>query len=82
MACHLWRRKASIWANSGLLSIETLGTNLSEILINSNIFCHENSFENVIWEMVAILSRAQKNVLNTTSKNYCSLPVYVSCQDR
>ena len=47
-----------------MLLIGTLGTNFSEILINTfilqlYIFIQENAFENVIWKMVAILSRPQ-----------------------
>ena len=33
MACRLDRRQAIIWTNAGILLIETLGTNFSEILI-------------------------------------------------
>ena len=49
-----------IWTNAGLLLIGPLGTNFSQIVFrNSNIFIQENAFENVIWEMSAILSQPQ-----------------------
>ena len=51
------RCQAIIWTNAGILLIGHLETNFSEIFtINTYIFSHENAFENVIWEMVAILS--------------------------
>ena len=54
------RRQAIIWTSAGILLIGTLGTNFSEILRrNSYIFIQENSFENVVCEMAAILSRPQ-----------------------
>ena len=52
------RRQAIIWTNAELLFIGPLGTKFSEILIeNSYIFIQENTFENVVCEMAAILSR-------------------------
>ena len=54
------RHQAIIWTNAGLLLIGPLGTNFSENLYwNSYIFIQENAFENVVWEMSAILSRPQ-----------------------
>ena len=53
------QRQAIIWTNAAILLIQTLGTNFSEILRNAYIFIQENTFENVISEMVAILSRPQ-----------------------
>ena len=50
MACRL---QAIIWTNAWILLIGLLGTNFSEI------FIHENAFENVVCEMAAILSRPQ-----------------------
>ena len=52
------RRQAITWTNAGFLSIGTLGTNLSEIW-NTNIFNHENAFESIVCEMVAILFRGR-----------------------
>ena len=51
------RRKAIIWTNAGILSIWTLGTNVSEILSETHIFIQENAFEYVVCEIAAILSR-------------------------
>ena len=53
----LWpgRRQAIIWTNAGILLIEPLGTNFSEILIGIQIF----SFKKMRWKMAAILSRPQ-----------------------
>ena len=54
------RRQAIIWANAGILLIGPLGTNLSEILIEIYTFSlKKNAFENVVWEMAAILFRPQ-----------------------
>ena len=56
MAC----RQAIIWNNAGILLIEPLGTNFSEILIEIYTFSiQENAFENVVWKLAAILSRLQ-----------------------
>ena len=43
----------------GLLLIEPLGKNFSEVLIETHIFIKENAFENVVWKMSAILSLPQ-----------------------
>ena len=62
------RRQAIIWTNDRILLIGTLGTNINEILSeihifnlkrNSHIFIQENTFENIVYEMAAILSRPQ-----------------------
>ena len=54
------RRQAIIWTNAGILLIGLLGTNFSEIFNrSSNIFFQENAFENVVWNIAAILSRPQ-----------------------
>ena len=54
------RRQAIIWTNVGILSIEYLGTNISEILIKIRSFSlKEKAFENVVRKMGAILSRPQ-----------------------
>ena len=56
------RRQAMIWTNAGILLVWPLGTNYSEILIEIHlfsIFIKENTFENVVCEMSAILSRPQ-----------------------
>ena len=44
-------RQATVWTNAGLLLIGPLGTNFGE---NSYIIVQENSFENVVCEIVAI----------------------------
>ena len=41
------RHQAITWTNAGLLSIGPLGTNLSEILIEINIFSLQMSIANV-----------------------------------
>ena len=51
------RRKAIIWTNAGILLIGLLGTNFSEISIESYIFSLKNAFENVVWKTAAISSR-------------------------
>ena len=51
--------QAIILTNVGILLIGALGTKFSEILIESYIFIQENEFENVVWQMLAILSRPQ-----------------------
>ena len=54
------RRQAIIWTNAGILLIGPLGTNFSEIFNwNSNIFIEDNTFENVVCEMLLISSRPQ-----------------------
>ena len=55
------RCQAFIWTNAAILLIGLLGTNFSEILINSYIFKNfqENTFENVVWKMATILSQPQ-----------------------
>ena len=51
------QHQAIIWTNAGILLIEPLGTNFSEILVkNSYIFIQENAFEKVLCIMAAILS--------------------------
>ena len=52
------RYQAIIWTIAGLLLIEPLGTNFSEILIkNIKLFIHENAPEHIVCETAAILSR-------------------------
>ena len=53
------RRQAIIWTNDVILWIRPLGTNFSEILIDSNILIQENAFECVVCETATILSRPQ-----------------------
>ena len=54
------RRQAIFWTNAEILSIGPLGTNFSENFNrNSNIFIPENTFESVVCETAAILSRPQ-----------------------
>ena len=48
------RRQAIIWTSAGILLIEPLGTNFSEILIGIQTFSFKkNAFENVVWKMAA-----------------------------
>ena len=55
------RRQAIIWTNTGILLIGPLRTNFNEDFnLNSNIFIQENTFESVVCEMAAILSRPQR----------------------
>ena len=54
------RRKAIILSNTGILLIESLGTNFSDILIAIQAYSFEqNALGNVIDEMAFILSRTQ-----------------------
>ena len=53
------RHQAIIWTNARILLIGLLGTDLSEINRNSNIFVQENPFENVVWKKAAVFSRPQ-----------------------
>ena len=54
------RRQAIIWTSAGILLFWTLGNKLQwNFNRNSNIFIHENAFENVVCEMASILSRLQ-----------------------
>ena len=50
------RRQVIFWTNVGMLSIEPLGTNFSEILIE----IQENAFKYVVKKMAAILSWLQR----------------------
>ena len=58
MACCLFGTKPLLEPMLTLL-IEPLGTNFSEIQIKTKFFIHENAFENVVFEMAAILSRGR-----------------------
>ena len=54
------QRQAIIQTNAGLLSVAPLGTNLSEILIkNTKRFIDKNASENIVCEMMAILSKGR-----------------------
>ena len=54
------QHQAIVWTNAGILLIQTLGTNFSEIRKqNSYIFIQEKAFENVVCEMVPVLSQPQ-----------------------
>ena len=54
------RRQAIIRTNAGILLIGPRGTNFSDILIDIYTFLiQENSFENFVWKMAAILSWPQ-----------------------
>ena len=48
--------QAVIWHSAGIVLIRTLGTNFSEMLSKIHLFLiEENAFENVFYEMMAIL---------------------------
>ena len=68
MACRLFGAKPLSKPMLGLWSIRSSGTNFSEIWTNTNIFIHENAFENIVCEMAAILSRGRW-------VNFRSLPI-------
>ena len=52
-------RDKHIWQVNGLLLIQTLGTNFGGILSEINAFFFpEAAFENVVCDMLAILSRS------------------------
>ena len=53
------KRQAIIWTNTGLSLTGPLGKYFNEIYKIRPIFIVENPFENVIWKMLAILSRPQ-----------------------
>ena len=53
MVCHL--ANANEPKPAGILLIGPLGTNFSGIVIEIYIFFQENAFENVVWQMAAIL---------------------------
>ena len=57
----LGRSQAIIWTSAWILLIGSLGTNFSEILIKIHAFSfiQENTLENVVWKMSAILSQPQ-----------------------
>ena len=52
------RRQAIIWTDAGILLIRILATNVSEIFSEINTFSFKNTFDNVVWEMAALLTRA------------------------
>ena len=56
-------RQAIISTDAGLLSGGPLWTNFSEMSLNvnqnTNLLYHENAFETIVCEIVAILSRAR-----------------------
>ena len=65
------RHQTIIWTNGGILLICTLG-NLKR---NSYTYIQENEFDNVVSEMVAILSRPQYVKVNMTQEFcICVLP--------
>ena len=53
------RRQAITWTNAGILLIETLGTNFSDILIGIKIFSFKKMRLKNVCEMGSILSRPQ-----------------------
>ena len=51
-------RQAIIFTSAGLLLIQNAGTNFRKILIEIHTFSsRENAFENIVYEIAAILSR-------------------------
>ena len=64
-------QQSIIWNNAGILLIEFLGENFSEILIKFHIFLiKENALQNIVCEMVAIFSQPQC-VNRYIEKSYC-----------
>ena len=61
MARRLTGTKSMIWTITGILLIGPSGTNKLNWNLNRNswIFIRENTIENVVWEIMAILSRHQ-----------------------
>ena len=59
MACRLNGAKPLSEPNAGILLIEPLDKNFSEILIQIYIFIQENVFENIVWKVASIFSRPQ-----------------------
>ena len=60
MACHQAGAQGLSDTNNGILLIGPLRANISEVLTSKlSIFIQENSFENVVLKMAAILSRPQ-----------------------
>ena len=52
-------QQAIIWTNASILSIGPLGTNVNEIWIEIKNLLEQNAFQNVVYEMAAILSQPQ-----------------------
>ena len=81
------RRQAIIWTNAEILSIRCLGTNNLQWNSNQNtkVFIHENAFENVVYEMAAILSQPQcvdmVSVLGQNDADYITEAV-IRCADQ
>ena len=72
------RRQAIIQTNARILLIRPLGINLSELLIEINIFSFQaNVFENGVWEMASISFRPQCvniegwYIMRTHNGTYC-----------
>ena len=70
------RRQAIIWTNAGILLIEPLGANFSEILIKMLFFfIQENAFESVVWKRrpswlgLNVLNRSGIGPLHMTSRH-------------
>ena len=53
------RRQAIIWTNAGIVNWTPRNKFQWKVNRNSNIFIEENTFENVVCEMLSILSRPQ-----------------------
>ena len=70
------RCQAIIWTNAAILLIWTLSNKLQwKFNYNWNIFIKKNAFENVVWEMSAILSRPQcVNHILTVPDCVCLIP--------
>ena len=77
------RRQAIICTNAGILSIRTIGTNFSEILSKTHVFIQENTFENVVWKMAAVLSRPQYvNMMVYAQKKACQRLFSHNCPNK
>ena len=67
------RRQAIVWTNAGLLSIWPFGTNFSEFFYQyTNLFIHENAYENIVCKMASILSTGRWVKVNTWMSYYTS----------
>ena len=74
------RCQAITWTNADLLSIEPLGTNFSESRIEMQKKNHENSFENVVYKMAAILLRENEfNYAKLHQISHLSISIFSWC---
>ena len=80
MACRLVGRQAIIGINAGILSIGPLGRDFSEISIKIQTFHSRKCFWNIVWKMVAILSRGRGVNLGRNHSSRDSTPTPHTCQ--